>query len=128
MLEIWLGSVWAQAQSQSAGDGVAVVGVTNFKHVLLPIIMDRNPYLSEATRQVGPSFYTLCYCLWFHPLSLLVLNGANNIRWADGKLLALPFQAAATTAAFATKFGADITVVGKCVARFWIEHHLHLPQ
>ncbi|KAG0610997.1 hypothetical protein M758_7G106800 [Ceratodon purpureus] len=63
-------SVRAQAQSQSAGDNVAVAGVTNFKSVLLPIIMDRNPYLSEATR-----------------------------------------QAAATTTALATKFGAEITVV-----------------
>jgi hypothetical protein len=59
MLERWLGSVRAQAQSQSAGDGVAVAGVTSFKHLLLPIIMDRNPYLSEATRQVGPSFFAL---------------------------------------------------------------------
>lgn len=63
-------SVRAQAQSQSASDGVAVAGVTNFKSVLLPIIMDRNPYLSEATR-----------------------------------------QAAASTTALATKFGAEITVV-----------------
>jgi len=62
--------VQAQAQPQSASDGVSVAGVTNFKHVLLPIIMDRNPYLSEATR-----------------------------------------QAAASTTALATKFGADITVV-----------------
>lgn len=36
---------------------------------------------------------------------------------ADGKLLALPFQAAATTTALATKFGADITVVGKYLDR-----------
>lgn len=32
---------------------------------------------------------------------------------ADGKLLALPLQAAASTTALATKFGAEITVVGK---------------
>jgi len=32
---------------------------------------------------------------------------------ADGKLLAFAFQAAASTTALATKFGADITVVGK---------------
>lgn len=64
------GKVQAQAQPQSA-DGVSVAeGTTNFKHVLFPIIMDRNPYLSEATR-----------------------------------------QAAASTTALATKFGADITVV-----------------
>jgi hypothetical protein len=64
------GKVQAQAQPQSASDGVSVAEGTNFKHVLFPIIMDRNPYLSEATR-----------------------------------------QAAASTTALATKFGADITVV-----------------
>lgn len=72
ILQTRLGSVMvqAQAQPQSANDGVSVAGVTSFKHVLLPIIMDRNPYLSEATRQVGPPSYhvnivPLCFILFF---------------------------------------------------------------
>ncbi|KAJ8567652.1 hypothetical protein K7X08_019860 [Anisodus acutangulus] len=58
-------SVKAQASEASS----AADAFTNFKHVLLPIT-DRNPYLSEGSR-----------------------------------------QAAATTAAMAKKYGADITVV-----------------
>jgi hypothetical protein len=63
------GLVRAQSPSQTSNESVAVAGITDFKHVLFPIL-DRNPYLSEATR-----------------------------------------QAAATTTALATKYGADITVV-----------------
>ncbi|KNA18197.1 hypothetical protein SOVF_073110 [Spinacia oleracea] len=63
-------SVKIKAQgSEFSVDSVAVDAFTHFKHLLLPIT-DRNPYLSEGTR-----------------------------------------QAAATTAALAKKYGADITVV-----------------
>ncbi|XP_048501932.1 uncharacterized protein LOC104895556 isoform X2 [Beta vulgaris subsp. vulgaris] len=57
-------------KAQQSEASVAVDAFTQFKHLLLPIT-DRNPYLSEGTR-----------------------------------------QAAATTAALAKKYGADITVVG----------------
>lgn len=56
-------------KAQESEVSVAVDAFTHFKHLLLPIT-DRNPYLSEGTR-----------------------------------------QAAATTAALAKKYGADITVV-----------------
>ncbi|XP_010680404.2 uncharacterized protein LOC104895556 isoform X1 [Beta vulgaris subsp. vulgaris] len=56
-------------KAQQSEASVAVDAFTQFKHLLLPIT-DRNPYLSEGTR-----------------------------------------QAAATTAALAKKYGADITVV-----------------
>jgi hypothetical protein len=54
-------------------------------------------------------------------LALVSSSFLASLEWcqqmADGKLLALPFQAAATTTALATKFGADITVVGKYLDR-----------
>ncbi|KAH7566229.1 hypothetical protein ACOSP7_022609 [Xanthoceras sorbifolium] len=59
----------AKAKSQESEISLAADAFTSFKHLLLPIT-DRNPYLSEGTR-----------------------------------------QAAATTAALAKKYGADITVV-----------------
>lgn len=59
----------AKAQPQDSETTVAADAFTHFKHLLLPVT-DRNPYLSEGTR-----------------------------------------QAAATTAALAKKYGADITVV-----------------
>ncbi|XP_021908392.1 uncharacterized protein LOC110822556 isoform X1 [Carica papaya] len=59
----------AKAKPQESEVPLAEEAFTNFKHLLLPIT-DRNPYLSEGTR-----------------------------------------QAAATTAALAKKYGADITVV-----------------
>ncbi|GLU19731.1 hypothetical protein SLE2022_359630 [Rubroshorea leprosula] len=59
----------AKAEPQETEVGPGADGFTHFKHLLLPIT-DRNPYLSEGTR-----------------------------------------QAAATTAALAKKYGADITVV-----------------
>ncbi|XWS33900.1 hypothetical protein CRYUN_Cryun22dG0122700 [Craigia yunnanensis] len=59
----------AKAEPQESEVNLAADAFTNFKHLLLPIT-DRNPYLSEGTR-----------------------------------------QAAATTAALAKKYGADITVV-----------------
>ncbi|CAO2827870.1 unnamed protein product [Amaranthus hypochondriacus] len=59
----------AKIKAQESEISVAVDSFTQFKHLLLPIT-DRNPYLSEGTR-----------------------------------------QAAATTAALAKKYGADITVV-----------------
>ncbi|KAL5557509.1 hypothetical protein UlMin_039745 [Ulmus minor] len=40
----------AKAQSQEANASPAAEAFTNFKHLLLPIT-DRNPYLSEGTRQ-----------------------------------------------------------------------------
>ncbi|KAJ4962950.1 hypothetical protein NE237_022889 [Protea cynaroides] len=58
----------ARAEMQESEGSLAADAFTNFKHVLLPIT-DRNPYLSEGTR-----------------------------------------QAAATVAALAKKYGADITV------------------
>ncbi|XP_021714058.1 uncharacterized protein LOC110682120 [Chenopodium quinoa] len=58
-----------KVKAQESEVSVAVDAFTQFKHLLLPIT-DRNPYLSEGTR-----------------------------------------QAAATTAALAKKYGADITVV-----------------
>ncbi|KAJ0642964.1 hypothetical protein HanLR1_Chr16g0644171 [Helianthus annuus] len=61
---------WAAAvRPQAAAVNAVAEAFTEFKHLLLPIT-DRNPYLSEGTR-----------------------------------------QAAATTAALAKKYGADITVV-----------------
>ncbi|KAK9285730.1 hypothetical protein L1049_024929 [Liquidambar formosana] len=59
----------AKVKPQESEVSLAAEAFTNFKHLLLPIT-DRNPYLSEGTR-----------------------------------------QAAATTAALAKKYGADITVV-----------------
>ncbi|XP_057541575.1 uncharacterized protein LOC130820273 isoform X3 [Amaranthus tricolor] len=59
----------AKIKAQESEISVAVDSFTQFKHLLLPIT-DRNPYLSEGTR-----------------------------------------QAAATTAALAKKYGADITVL-----------------
>ncbi|KAF2306276.1 hypothetical protein GH714_016188 [Hevea brasiliensis] len=59
----------AKAKAQESEVSLAADAFTHFKHLLLPIT-DRNPYLSEGTR-----------------------------------------QAAATTAALAKKYGADITVV-----------------
>ncbi|KAM0057611.1 hypothetical protein Hdeb2414_s0005g00160271 [Helianthus debilis subsp. tardiflorus] len=59
----------AAVRPQAAAVNAVAVAFTEFKHLLLPIT-DRNPYLSEGTR-----------------------------------------QAAATTAALAKKYGADITVV-----------------
>ncbi|KAK9074789.1 hypothetical protein SSX86_003107 [Deinandra increscens subsp. villosa] len=59
----------ATIKAQAAGVNSVAEAFTEFKHLLLPIT-DRNPYLSEGTR-----------------------------------------QAAATTAALAKKYGADITVV-----------------
>ncbi|KAL8200369.1 hypothetical protein R6Q59_003383 [Mikania micrantha] len=59
----------ASVRAQAAGVNSVAEAFTEFKHLLLPIT-DRNPYLSEGTR-----------------------------------------QAAATTAALAKKYGADITVV-----------------
>ncbi|XP_064959018.1 uncharacterized protein LOC135609563 isoform X1 [Musa acuminata AAA Group] len=76
----------ARAQMHESGSALAADALTSVKHVLLPIT-DRNPYLSEGTRQVG---YTI-------PLS-----GTSHIR---------SFNAAATTTALAKKYGADITVV-----------------
>ncbi|CAK7355408.1 unnamed protein product [Dovyalis caffra] len=59
----------AKAKAQESEVSLAAESFTNFKHLLLPIT-DKNPYLSEGTR-----------------------------------------QAAATAAALAKKYGADITVV-----------------
>jgi hypothetical protein len=58
----WHGLVRAQSPSQTSNESVAVAGITDFKHVLFPIL-DRNPYLSEATRQV--------WLLTFSPQTLL---------------------------------------------------------
>eukprot|EP00245_Coleochaete_scutata_P001356 TRINITY_DN11663_c0_g1_i1.p1 TRINITY_DN11663_c0_g1~~TRINITY_DN11663_c0_g1_i1.p1 ORF type:complete len:264 (-),score=30.51 TRINITY_DN11663_c0_g1_i1:621-1304(-) len=41
----------AEVTPPMGANSAAVEGVTTFKHILLPIL-DRNPYLSEATRQV----------------------------------------------------------------------------
>ncbi|XWS29165.1 hypothetical protein CRYUN_Cryun24cG0005100 [Craigia yunnanensis] len=60
----------AKAEPRESEVSLAADAFTHFKHLLLPVT-DRNPYLSEGTR-----------------------------------------QAAATTAALAKKYGADITVVG----------------
>ncbi|CAA7403510.1 unnamed protein product [Spirodela intermedia] len=69
MLGAFLPFLTTKAEVQDSGNAPAADLYTAFKHVLLPIT-DRNPYLSEGTR-----------------------------------------QAAATTAALAKKYGADITVV-----------------
>ncbi|KAK9227929.1 hypothetical protein WN944_020875 [Citrus x changshan-huyou] len=61
---------------------------TNFKHLLLPIT-DQNPYLSEGTRQSR------------------VFHNADD----RAKSFMTKWEAAATTAALAKKYGADITVV-----------------
>jgi hypothetical protein len=57
----WHGLVRAQSPSQTSNESVAVAGITDFKHVLFPIL-DRNPYLSEATRQVCCSLFPLKLC------------------------------------------------------------------
>ncbi|KAI8541116.1 hypothetical protein RHMOL_Rhmol08G0037400 [Rhododendron molle] len=71
LLPWYYGAKWAipKAKPQEPESSLAADAFTHFKHLLLPIT-DRNPYLSEGTR-----------------------------------------QAAATTAALAKKYGADITVV-----------------
>ncbi|MQL70678.1 hypothetical protein Taro_002990 [Colocasia esculenta] len=47
----WLG-LSPRAEAQEAGESITTDTYTNFKHVLLPIT-DRNPYLSEGTRQAA---------------------------------------------------------------------------
>ncbi|TXG59847.1 hypothetical protein EZV62_014420 [Acer yangbiense] len=78
----------AKAKSPESEVNLAADAFTSFKHLLLPIT-DRNQYLSEGTRQ-----------------SKVLLDADNDIPGSF-----VDTMAAATTAALAKKYGADITVV-----------------
>ena len=45
--------ITTRAEAKDSGESIPEELYTSFKHVLLPIT-DRNPYLSEGTRQVLP--------------------------------------------------------------------------
>jgi hypothetical protein len=54
LLNTFFSSVWilsVRAEVNESGSVLAVDALSQVKHVLLPVL-DRNPYLSEGTRQV----------------------------------------------------------------------------